>query len=233
MQINKLRHIAFIMDGNGRAAKEKGLPRTEGHRLGVDAVRTVVKGCIDENIEYLSIYVFSTENWQRPQEEINFIISLVFDSFEIELQQLIIQGIKIQFIGDHSIFPQAIQDSIKHLENITRTNTKLTFSLFFNYGGRWEIIQAVKDMVNKVVAGEHMLEDITEQSFGLKLASSKLPKLDLLVRTGNECRLSNFSLWNTSDAHLHFIDVFWPDFKMKDFKDAIAAWSLGINSVPV
>lgn len=225
MQINKLRHIAFIMDGNGRAAKKKGLPRTEGHRLGVDVVRTVVKGCIDEHIEYLSVFVFSTENWQRPQEEVNFIISLVFDTFEIELQQLIEQSIKIQFIGDHSIFPQAIQDNITYLEKITESNTKLTVCLYFNYGGRWEILQAVRDTINKVVSGEQTIGEITENKFGLELASSKLPKLDLLVRTGDECRLSNFSLWNACDAHLYFTSVFWPDFKKKDFEDAIASWS--------
>lgn len=225
MQINKLQHIAFIMDGNGRAAKQKGLPRTEGHRLGVEAVRTVVKGCIDEHIKFLSVYVFSTENWKRPQEEVDFIISLVFDSFAIELQQLIKQGVKIQFIGDHSIFPQFIQDEIKHLEQLTQSNTALTFSLFFNYGARWEILQAAKDTIHKVVLGEMELGNINEQQFELELASSKLPKLDLLVRTGDEYRLSNFSLWNACDAQLYFTDVFWPDFAEKDFYDAINAWT--------
>lgn len=222
---NKLQHIAFIMDGNGRAAAQKGLPRVEGHRLGVEAVRTVVRGCIDEQIEFLSVYVFSTENWKRPKEEVDFIISLVFDSFALELHQLIEQEVKIQFIGDHSIFPQAIQDEIKHLEEITKSNKKLTFSLFFNYGARWEILQAVKNTAHRVITQQIRLEDITEQQLELELASRTLPKIDLLVRTSNEYRLSNFSLWNACDAQLYFTDVFWPDFARNDFYTAINAWS--------
>lgn len=224
MPINKLRHIAFIMDGNGRAAQQKGLLRIEGHHLGINPVKTVVSCCLDERIEFLSLYVFSTENWNRPQDEVNFIIRLVFDSFALELETLLEQGIKIQFIGEHANFPPSIQNEIKRIERITQANTTLTFSLFFNYGSRWEILRAAKNTLMKVLQKELTLEEINEQQFENELATGILPKLDLLVRTGNELRLSNFSLWNACDAYLHFTPIFWPDFEKKDFYTAINSY---------
>jgi undecaprenyl diphosphate synthase len=213
------RHVAIIMDGNGRWAKKRFLPRVGGHRKGVDAVREVVKSCIEQGVEYLTLFAFSSENWRRPQEEVSFLMQLFLRSLEQEVGKLHENGIRFKVVGDIAAFDPRIVEHIRRGEALTANNTRLTLTIAANYGGRWDILQA---------ADRCRLEDpaapITEARLARYLSMSYAPEPDLFIRTGGEERVSNFLLWQLAYTELYFTDLLWPDFGAAALNDAFASF---------
>jgi undecaprenyl diphosphate synthase len=201
------RHVAIIMDGNGRWAKKRFLPRVGGHRRGVEAVREVVKACIEEGIEYLTLFAFSSENWRRPPEEVSFLMQLFLRSLEQEVGKLHANGIRFKVVGDLSPFDPTIVELIRRGEDLTAGNTRLTLTVAANYGGRWDILQAAERC-----RLEDASEPITEERLSRFLSLSYAPEPDLFIRTGGEQRVSNFLLWQLAYTELYFTDALWPDF---------------------
>jgi undecaprenyl diphosphate synthase len=210
-------HIAIIMDGNGRWATARGLPRAEGHRVGTEAVRRVVRSCIDFGIKYLTIYAFSTENWARPQEEVNGLMMLLETVVVNELDELQREGVRIQHIGRLESLRPGLSDKIKHAVEVTRVNQKLVFTIAWNYGGRDEIICAIQRIIQDGVAPENVNEELVSSY----LFTSNSPDPELLIRTSGEQRLSNFLLWQTAYSEWVVTPVFWPDFDKEDLRKAI------------
>jgi undecaprenyl diphosphate synthase len=215
------RHVAIIMDGNGRWAKKRFLPRVAGHRRGVEAVREVVKACIARGIGCLTLFAFSSENWRRPRDEVNFLMQLFLKALEQELEKLHGNGIRFRVIGDLSPFDPAIVEHIRRGEALTAANDRLTLTIAANYGGRWDILQAA----NRCRA-EHPGEEITEELLSSHLALNYAPEPDLFIRTGGEERISNFLLWQLAYTELHFTPVLWPDFGAEALDEAIASYRL-------
>jgi undecaprenyl diphosphate synthase len=201
------RHVAIIMDGNGRWAKKRFLPRVGGHRRGVEAVREVVKACIEEGIEYLTLFAFSSENWRRPPEEVSFLMQLFLRSLEQEVGKLHANGIRFKVVGDLSPFDPTIVELIRRGEELTAGNTRLTLTVAANYGGRWDILQAAERCRQEDAAAP-----ITEERLSRFLSMSYAPEPDLFIRTGGEQRVSNFLLWQLAYTELYFTDALWPDF---------------------
>jgi undecaprenyl diphosphate synthase len=210
-------HIAIIMDGNGRWAKARGLPRIEGHRVGTEAVRRLVRACIDFGIQYLTIYAFSTENWARPQEEVNGLMMLLETVVVNELDELHREGVRIRHIGRLESLPAGLRDKIKRAVEITRENKKMVFTIAWNYGGRDEIIWAIQNIIRDGVKPE----EVTEKLVSSYLFTSDVPDPELLIRTSGELRLSNFLLWQTAYSEWVVSPVFWPDFDKEDLRKAI------------
>jgi undecaprenyl diphosphate synthase len=210
-------HIAIIMDGNGRWAKARGLPRIEGHRVGTEAVRRLVRACIDFGIQYLTIYAFSTENWARPQEEVNGLMMLLETVVVNELDELHLEGVRIRHIGRLESLPAGLRDKIKRAVEITRGNKKMVFTIAWNYGGRDEIIWAIQNINRDGVKPE----EVTEKLVSSYLFTSDVPDPELLIRTSGELRLSNFLLWQTAYSEWVVSPVFWPDFDKEDLRKAI------------
>jgi undecaprenyl diphosphate synthase len=210
-------HIAIIMDGNGRWAKARGLPRIEGHRVGTEAVRRLVRACIDFGIQYLTIYAFSTENWARPQEEVNGLMMLLETVVVNELDELHLEGVRIRHIGRLESLPAGLRDKIKRAVEITRGNKKMVFTIAWNYGGRDEIIWAIQNIIRDGVKPE----EVTEKLVSSYLFTSDVPDPELLIRTSGELRLSNFLLWQTAYSEWVVSPVFWPDFDKEDLRKAI------------
>jgi undecaprenyl diphosphate synthase len=210
-------HIAIIMDGNGRWAKARGLPRIEGHRVGTEAVRRLVRACIDFGIQYLTIYAFSTENWARPQEEVNGLMMLLETVVVNELDELHREGVRIRHIGRLESLPAGLRDKIKRAVEITRGNKKMVFTIAWNYGGRDEIIWAIQNIIRDGVKPE----EVTEKLVSSYLFTSDVPDPELLIRTSGELRLSNFLLWQTAYSEWVVSPVFWPDFDKEDLRKAI------------
>jgi undecaprenyl diphosphate synthase len=210
-------HIAIIMDGNGRWATARGLPRVEGHRVGTEAVREVVRSCIDFGIQYLTIYAFSTENWARPQEEVNGLMMLLETVVVNELDELHREGVRIQHIGRLDTLRPSLRDKIKHAVEITRDNKKMVFTIAWNYGGRDEIINAIQSMIRDGVKPE----DVDEALVSQYLFTASTPDPELLIRTSGELRLSNFLLWQTAYSEWVVSPVLWPDFSKEDLRKAI------------
>ena len=210
-------HIAIIMDGNGRWAKARGLPRIEGHRVGTEAVRRLVRACIDFGIQYLTIYAFSTENWARPQEEVNWLMMLLETVVVNELDELHREGVRIRHIGRLESLPAGLRDKIKRAVEITRGNKKMVFTIAWNYGGRDEIIWAIQNIIRDGVKPE----EVTEKLVSSYLFTSDVPDPELLIRTSGELRLSNFLLWQTAYSEWVVSPVFWPDFDKEDLRKAI------------
>jgi undecaprenyl diphosphate synthase len=213
------RHVAIIMDGNGRWAKKRFLPRVAGHRRGVEAVREVVKACGERGIGFLTLFAFSSENWRRPSEEVNFLMQLFLRALEQEMEKLHRNDIRFRVIGDLSPFDPSIVDHIRRGEALTAGNGKLTLTVAANYGGRWDILQAA----NRCRA-EHPGEEITEQLLSRHLCMSFAPEPDLFIRTGGEERISNFLLWQLAYSELYFTPVLWPDFGAQALDEAIASY---------
>jgi len=201
------RHVAIIMDGNGRWAKKRFLPRVAGHRRGVEAVREVVKACAERGVECLTLFAFSSENWRRPTEEVTLLMQLFLKALEQEVGKLHANGIRFRVIGDLSAFDPAIVGHVRRAEALTAANDRLTLTVAANYGGRWDILQAA----NRCRA-EHPDREITEELLASYLSMSFAPEPDLFIRTGGEERISNFLLWQLAYAELHFTPVLWPDF---------------------
>jgi undecaprenyl diphosphate synthase len=214
------RHIAIIMDGNGRWATKRFLPRMAGHVKGVEAVRGIVEACALRGVEYLTLFAFSSENWRRPEEEVSLLMRLFVTALEREVSKMHANDIRLRVVGDLSRFDQKLQDMIAAAERKTAANTRLTVSICANYGGRWDIMQAVRKMMAQR-PGEH---DFTEAELAEHLAMAYAPEPDLFIRTGGEERISNFLLWQMAYTELYFTQTYWPDFTLESLDQAIASY---------
>lgn len=214
------RHIAIIMDGNGRWAKRRLMPRVAGHRKGVEALRGVIRACAERGISHLTVFAFSSENWRRPQEEVTLLMELFMRALENEVAKLHENGIRFRVIGDLSGFSERIQTLIRDAQTLTRNNTRLTFTVAANYGGRWDIVQAVK----KLLASGASPEQVDEGALARHLSMADEPEPDLFIRTGGEQRVSNFLLWQLAYTELYFTEALWPDFDAKQLEAALASY---------
>jgi undecaprenyl diphosphate synthase len=219
---NLPKHIAVIMDGNGRWAKERGAMRIFGHKHGITAVRDTVEGCAELGIKYLTLYTFSTENWNRPKAEVDGIMTLLINTIADEVPSLHKNNVRLQCIGDLETLPKnALQSLLDGIEK-TKNNTGLILNLALSYSGKWDIMQAIKKIANKVKSGDLEIEHIDEKLFDSMLATTPAPDVDLLIRTGGDHRISNYLLWQSAYAELLFLDdIFWPDFRKNHLFDAI------------
>jgi undecaprenyl diphosphate synthase len=214
------RHIAIIMDGNGRWATKRLLPRVAGHVKGVEAVRGCVEACVERGIEYLTLFAFSSENWRRPQEEVSLLMRLFMTALEREVSKMHANDICLKVVGDLSRFDAKLQEMIAGAMRKTANNTRLTLTVCANYGGRWDIMQAT----SKMVAANPGVTDFTEEMLAPHLAMAYAPEPDLFIRTGGEERISNSLLWQLAYSELHFTDTFWPDFDSQSLDAAIASY---------
>ncbi|GAB6068567.1 polyprenyl diphosphate synthase [Methylothermus subterraneus] len=219
------RHVAIIMDGNGRWARRRKLPRTAGHQAGVAAVRRTVEHCAKRGIEVLTLFAFSSENWRRPPEEVAVLMRLFQLTLERETAKLHENGIRIRVIGDRCAFPPELQHRILEAERLTFANRRMTLVIAANYGGRWDIVQAARALARRVEQGELKSQDIDETLFAAHLAGAELPEPDLFIRTGGEVRISNFLLWQLAYTELYFSEVLWPDFDAAELDRALAEYA--------
>jgi len=214
------RHVAIIMDGNGRWATKRLLPRVAGHVKGVEAVRGCVEACAERGIEYLTLFAFSSENWRRPAEEVSLLMRLFVTALEREVAKLHANDIRLKVVGDLSPIDAKLRDMIANAERRTANNKRLTLTVCFNYGGRWDIMQAT----GKMVAANPGVTEFTEEQLAEHLAMAYAPEPDLFIRTGGEKRISNFALWQLAYSELYFADTFWPDFTIDSLDAAIASY---------
>lgn len=219
------KHVAIIMDGNGRWAKERGLERIEGHYSGVDSVREVIKAAIDIGVKYLSIYAFSKENWGRPTDEVIGLMELFCKTIEMELPSLNEQKVKTVFLTEQDRLSDEVLKTIDLCESSTKDNTNLTLIVALNYGSRSEITIATKEIAKEVLSGTLSIDDIDETCVSNHLFTKNIPDPDLLIRTSGELRLSNFLLWQLSYSEFYFTDIYWPDFKAEEFGKAISSYT--------
>lgn len=215
------RHVAIIMDGNGRWAQARGLPRIMGHRAGVEALRDIIKACVEFGIPYLTVYAFSTENWARPKEEVNGLMNILEEMIDKEVPELHRQGVQIRHIGKLEGLRPDLQRKIQEAIALTRHNRRLVLCVAFNYGGRDEILQAVR----KILAAGLRPEEVTEETFTQYLYTAGIPDPDLVIRTSGEIRISNFLLWQAAYAEWYFTPVYWPDFDREEFRKALEAYA--------
>jgi undecaprenyl diphosphate synthase len=218
------RHIALIMDGNGRWAKQRGEHRLFGHTKGVDAVREVLKAAKSFGVEFLTLYAFSTENWNRPQEEVNGLMNLLVDSITNELPELQNQGVKLLVIGDLKGLPENCQLSLAQGMASTKNNKEITLILALNYSAKWEITQCVREISLKVAKKDLDINEITPDLISCHLTTKEVPDPELLIRTSGEHRISNFLLWQLAYAEFYFTDIHWPDFGKEELKAAIISY---------
>lgn len=212
------RHIAVIMDGNGRWAKKRFLPRVMGHKKGLDALENLCAECSAAGVEYLTVFAFSTENWRRPQEEVGFLMALFLQALQKQVRRMHEHNMRLKVIGDRSRFNAEITVGIEAAENLTKDNTGLTLTIAADYGGRWDILQAANRLL---AAGK---QKIAEADLNAELMLGDAPEPDLFIRTGGEMRISNFLLWQMAYAELYFTDTLWPDFDKQAFQTAIASF---------
>lgn len=218
------RHIAIIMDGNGRWAQKRFMPRAVGHQAGVKTVRKIVEYCANNNIEVLTLFAFSSENWRRPESEVSLLMALFMATLQREIDKLHRNNIRLRFIGDRSAFPEKLQTKMAEGEAQTEHNTALTLVIAANYGGHWDMCQAFKHIAAKITAGELTEQDITEELINQHLSTSNLPEPDLFIRTGGEERVSNFMLWQLAYAEMYFTPTLWPDFDQNSLAEAITSF---------
>ncbi len=224
--VNLPKHVAIIMDGNGRWAKQKGLSRISGHRAGVRVLQNIVNYSATLGIEVLTVYAFSSENWKRPLTEVSMLMELFDTSLQQRFQELHDNQIRLRFIGDLSSFPKNLQELMVDAETLTTKNTGLVLAVAVNYGGRWDITNAFKELYKKVKHECIRIEDINEALIGEFMCLSDLPEPDLLIRTGGEKRVSNYLLWHLAYTELYFDDCLWPDFTMENLEEAFK-WYAG------
>lgn len=219
------RHAAIIMDGNGRWASARGLPRSAGHKAGIDALRSAVRAAADFGIEYLTIYSFSTENWSRPRAEVLFLLELLRRFIRQDVAELHASGVRIRVIGDRAGLEKSLVTMLEDAEALTRENSKLNLVVAFNYGSRQELTRATRIIAEKVAAGELDPAEITPELLDTHLDTAHMPAPDLLIRTGGEERISNFLLWQSAYAEFVFIPEFWPDFNAEIFARVLQEYS--------
>ena len=222
INLNKLpKHIAIIMDGNGRWAKEKGKFRIFGHQNGVKAVREVSEGCAELGVEYLTLYAFSTENCNRPKIEVNALMTLLVKTIRSETQTLMKNGIKLDAIGDRTTLPSECLKELDEAINATKDNTRMTLILALSYSAKWDIVNATRTIAQKALNGEIALEDVNEELIDRTLTTNKYPHPELMIRTSGELRISNFLLWEIAYSELYFTTVLWPDYRKEHLYEAI------------
>lgn len=214
---NLPQHVAIIMDGNGRWAKSKGEERTFGHKNAIDAVRSAINACNEIGIPYLTLYTFSSENWNRPKEEVNTLMTLLSETLLLEAEEIFTKGLRMHVIGDIQKLPDMVREQLEQVIELTKDNTKGNLVLALSYGSQKEILNAVKEISEEVKEGKLNLEDINESVFENHLYTKGFPAVDLLIRTSGEVRISNFLLWQIAYAELQFLDVLWPDFNKEQF----------------
>jgi undecaprenyl diphosphate synthase len=220
--VNSLpRHIAIIMDGNGRWARSRMLPRPVGHREGVKSVKRVVEACINKGVRALTLFAFSSENWRRPTDEVSLIMGLFVHTLKKEVDSLDRNGVRLRFIGDRDAFSEDLRALIEESEAQTRANTTLDLVIAANYGGQWDITRAFKTLAGRIQSGELDAEDITTDIIADEMSMSDLPLPDLFIRTGGEQRISNFLLWQLAYTELYFTNVLWPAFDERQLDDAL------------
>ncbi len=222
---DEAQHVAIIMDGNGRWARARGLPRAAGHRASVKVVRRVVEDCAKRNIRYLTLFAFSSENWRRPPDEVGMLMKLFLDSLVAEAANLHRNQVRLRFIGDRDLLGADLARNILNSEALTQANTGLGLTVALAYGGRWDIAQACRSLAADVAAGKLSPVEIGEAEVGARLALAGLPDPDLLIRTGGELRISNFLLWNLAYAELYFTEVLWPEFGAAHLDQALAFYA--------
>jgi undecaprenyl diphosphate synthase len=219
--MNIPRHIGIIMDGNGRWAKKRGLPRTAGHRAGTDATRAIVRACGELRISYLTIYTFSTENWKRPRLEVRMLMDLLVEMVQREIDNLHENNVRLTVIGDLSKLPPKTRTALENGMKRLAGNTGLTLNLAVNYGGRSEIVAAARRVAEEAVRNPSILDGLDEKTFGSYLYTKDIPDPELIIRTGGDSRISNFLLWQAAYAELYITDVLWPDFDKAELEKAI------------
>lgn len=217
-------HVGIIMDGNGRWAKKHGRPRIFGHKVGADRIDEIVRACPDLGVKYLSLYAFSTENWNRPGKEVSFLIKLFAEKIKKKTTGMKKEGVRVLFLGDRTAFPETLQNLMAYCESETASGRKVNVALCLNYGSRDEIVRAARRIGEEVQAGRLEPSRITEDLFSRYLDTRELPPPDLIIRTSGELRLSNFLLFQSAYAELHFTQTLWPDFSVPEFTAALAAF---------
>jgi undecaprenyl diphosphate synthase len=222
---NRPRHVAIIMDGNNRWAKERRLKGVAGHKAGVDAVKAVVETCAREGVEVLTLFAFSSENWRRPKDEVSALMKLFLFALEREVRKLHRNDIRLRIIGDRSAFNATLQEHMAKAEALTKHNTRMTLVIAANYGGHWDITQATRRVAEMVKSGEVAPSDITDDLIQQHLSIGDLPMPDLMIRTAGEQRISNFMLWHLAYTELYFSPVFWPEFKEDEMRKALQAYA--------
>ena len=215
------RHIAIIMDGNGRWAKQRFMPRVAGHQRGVEALRDSVKACVELGVKYLTVFAFSSENWRRPADEVSFLMTLFLKMLEREISKLHQNNIRLRIIGDRSRFDDKLKQTMQEAESLTANNSALTLTIAANYGGRWDVMQAMQSLLKEQ---PHLAQTFTEADFQPYLTMSDAPEPDLFIRTGGEQRISNFMLWQLAYTELYFTDTLWPAFDRNELDKAIASY---------
>jgi undecaprenyl diphosphate synthase len=223
--VNVPMHVAVIMDGNGRWAKQRGKARHAGHRAGVKAVRATVEAAAERGVRFLTLFAFSSENWRRPEEEVSSLMSLFVEALRREVGELHKNNVRLRFIGALDQLSDGLRAKIAAAEAQTAGNTGLSLQVAVAYGGRWDIALAARELAVKVARGDMRVEDVTEEKLAAELQLAGVPDPDLLIRTGGEQRVSNFLLWNLAYAELWFTDVLWPDFDKTEFDRALAAYA--------
>jgi len=218
---NLPQHVAIIMDGNGRWAKKRFLPRYAGHKAGTESVRQVVQACAELNIQALTLFAFSSENWRRPVREVDMLMDLFLNALQREANRLHKNNVQLRIIGERDAFPQKLQDKILQVEEYTSANTGLKLRVAANYGGRWDILNACRQVAVKVDQGELTVDNIKLEHLTKYLSLTDVPEPDLFIRTGGEQRISNFLLWQLAYTELYFTDVLWPDFNRECFQSAL------------
>jgi undecaprenyl diphosphate synthase len=219
------RHIAIIMDGNGRWAKKRFLPRYAGHKAGVETVRRVLSLCAKQGIEVLTLFTFSSENWRRPKEEVSLLMNLFIMALKREVRILHKNNVRLRLVGAPEAFPEKLQKLISDAEILTKDNFGITLVIAANYGGRWDIVDTAKRLTKQVQEGNLQVEDINETLFQRHLSLGDLPEPDLFIRTGGEKRMSNFLIWQLAYTELYFTDTLWPDFDEAAFQKALESFS--------
>lgn len=220
------RHVVIIMDGNGRWAKTRNLPRIAGHRAGVNALKEIVRATAGKGIRALTVYAFSSENWKRPGSEVSLLMELFMTSLQKSLDDLNRNRVRLRFIGDLAPFPLKLQNLIRNSEKATAGNTALELNVAINYGGRWDITNTFRILAEKIRSGEINVDDIDESLVGSCISLADLPEPDLFIRTGGEKRISNYLLWQLAYTELYFTDCLWPDFNPQEFEKALS-WYAG------
>ena len=218
-------HIAIIMDGNGRWARQRGLPRVAGHRKGVETVRSIIQACAKRKIPWLTLFAFSSENWRRPKKEVELLMDLFIQALDKEIQELHQNNIRFQIVGDISPLSQSIKERVAKSEALTKDNSGLTLSIALNYGGRWDIAEAARRITRDVVDGKQDIAEISEETLCAHLSTAGMPDPDLFIRTGGEKRISNFLLWQLAYTELYFTDIYWPDFNDSEFVKALNSFT--------